>query len=295
MPILIGIFVFLSVYAIGYRICLAGKMRLSLGRVAEGGAASAQPNKEARRESMLRGLLKTFSFLGNFKGIRSLANRSSPSRLIMAGSPINAIEFAVLKILSIAIFTILGYIASRGQDMPYIVFGFAAGFLAPDFWLRMKIKRRHQEMRRDLPMAIDLLNLCVGAGLDFTLAINRVVRDFKKCSLTDELSEVWREIKMGVSRREALQHLSRRVNLPELASFVRTLLQADRIGSPMGEALKIQAEEIRQRRYILGEEMALKAPIKLLLPLFCFILPVIFIIVAGPVLLQFMRGGGIKF
>ena len=80
-------------------------------------------------------------------------------------------------------------------------------------------------------------------------------------------------------------------NLPELSSFVRTLLQADRMGSPMEEALKIQAEEIRLRRYLRGEEAALKAPIKLLLPLFLFILPAVLVIVAGPIIIQFMKGG----
>jgi len=135
----------------------------------------------------------------------------------------------------------------------------------------------------------------VEAGLDFMLAVHKVAQEFKKCPLTDELLEVWRETRMGASRRDALQHLSRRVNIPELSSFVRTLLQADKMGSPMGEALKIQSEEILQRRFFQGEEAALKAPIKLLLPLFLFILPAVLIIVAGPILLQFMRGGMLKF
>ena len=145
---------------------------------------------------------------------------------------------------------------------------------------------------------IDLLNLCVDSGLDFMLAVHRVIRDFKKCSLTDELSEVGRETRMGASRRDALHHLTRRVNLLELSSFVRTLLQADRMGSPMGEALKIQAEEIRMRRYLQGEETALKAPIKLLFPLFMFILPAVLVIVAGPIFCnlceedQVLRGWG---
>ena len=168
------------------------------------------------------------------------------------------------------------------------------GIILPDLWLKAKVSSRHNEIRRDLPAVIDLLNLCVNAGLDFMLAVNRVVKEFKKCSLTDELTESWRETRMGASRREALQHLSRRVNLPELSSFVRTLLQADRMGSPMGEALKIQAEEIRMRRYFRAEEAALKAPIKLLFPLLFFILPAVLVIVAGPIFLQFARGG-IKF
>ena len=174
------------------------------------------------------------------------------------------------------------------------IIGLILGFMVPDLWLSLKVKKRHNQIRQDLPAVIDLLNLCVEAGLDFMLAVSRVIREFKKCPLTDELNEVWRETRMGASRRDALQHLTQRVGLPELASFVRTLLQADRMGSPMSEALKIQAEEIRMRRSLRGEEIALQAPIKLLFPLFFFILPAVLIVVAGPIFLQFMRGG-IKF
>ena len=100
---------------------------------------------------------------------------------------------------------------------------------------------------------------------------------------------------MGSSRRDALKHLSERINSTEMASFVRTLLQADRMGAPIGEVLKMQAEEIRMRRFQKGEEAALKAPIKLLAPLLIFILPVVLIIVAGPILIQFTRGDLLKF
>ena len=100
---------------------------------------------------------------------------------------------------------------------------------------------------------------------------------------------------MGSARRDALKSLSLRVNSPEVISFARTLIQADRMGTPIGEALKMQAEEIRLRRFQRGEEMGLKAPIKLLFPLLFFILPVVLIIVAGPILIQFTRGGFIKF
>ena len=100
---------------------------------------------------------------------------------------------------------------------------------------------------------------------------------------------------MGSSRREALKSFSTRINSPEIISFVRILLQADRMGSPIGECLKMQAEEIRIRRFQKGEEQALKAPVKLLAPLLMFIMPVVLIIVAGPILIQFTRGGLIKF
>jgi tight adherence protein C len=291
--LIIAIITYAGVFSLVYQIYIDRKKRVSLGIVTDG----ASPGAPVPKESALRKLLKAFIFLGEFKAIRYLTGRAVPSRLVMAGSPLNIIEFSIMKILTMILFAILaGIITGRNDKLIiFIILGLAAGFILPEFWLGLKIKRRHREIRHDLPLVIDLLNLCVGAGLDFMLAVNRVMRDFKKCPLLDELAEVWRETKMGASRREALQHLARRVNLLELSSFVRTLLQADRMGSPMGEALKIQAEEIRQRRYLQGEEAALKAPIKLLFPLFVFILPVVLVIVAGPILIQFMRGGGIKF
>ena len=192
----------------------------------------------------------------------------------------------IFKILGIAVFLILGGITFLLSKC-YLAFGNSRIYV-PDIWLNLKIKRRHLEIRRDLPQVIDLLNLCVSAGLDFMLSVQRVTLDFKKCPLTDELTEMWRETRMGAPRRETLKNLSRRVNMPELSSFVRTLLQADRMGSPMGEALKIQAEEIRMRRYFKGEEAAFKAH-QASFPAFCFILPAVLVIVAGPILSVYER------
>lgn len=296
MDILVFLLIFCSIYSFIYQAYSAKKVRPSLGRIDSTGKGEVSPEGGLSKESVLRSLVKPFVFLGQLKAVRHLVGASIPGRLTMAGSPLSTIEFAIIKVLSMTIFTIAGSVISGGNQLAAFTLGGAAmGFILPEYWLSLKIKRRHEQIRRDLPYAIDILNLCVDAGMDFMLSVSRLIKEFKACALRDELSEVWRETKMGTSRREALQHLSRRINLPELSSFVRTLLQADRIGAPMGEALKIQAEEIRQRRYLWGEEKALKAPIKLLIPLFIFILPVIFIIVAGPILLQFVRGGGIKF
>jgi tight adherence protein C len=165
------------------------------------------------------------------------------------------------------------------------------GFVLPEVWLYRRIKNRQAAVLRDLPHIIDLLNICVGAGLDFMVAVNRVIQEFRPCVVLGELKILFQEIQMGSSRREALKNLGSRVNSPEVLSFVRTLIQADRMGTPIGDALKMQSEEIRIRRFQKGEEMALKAPIKLLFPLLFFILPVVLIIVAGPILLQFTRGG----
>lgn len=289
LTIVITVFVFLSAYHLAYQFYLDKKMRITLV-IPEENTASTGKGALAK-ENVLRKLLRSFSFLVNFKVVRRLASRSVPSKLVMAGSPFNIIEFIVLKIVCVIIFLIIGSITFSSKQIIYIGCMGVFGLVIPDMWLTTKINRRHFEIRRDLPQVIDLLNLCVGAGLDFMLSVGRVVKDFKKCPITDELAEMWRETRMGASRRDSLQHLSRRVNMPELSSFVRTLLQADRMGSPMEEALKIQAEEIRLRRYLRGEEAALKAPIKLLLPLFLFILPAVLVIVAGPIIIQFMKGG----
>lgn len=293
LTLLIPVFVFLSVYTAVYYFYLYRQMHVSLV-LSKDADFSVKP-KVKFIENTLHKLLKPFGFLANLKFSRSFASRSIPAKLIMAGSPISIVEFILFKILSLGFFPFAAYIIFQSKEVMYIALPILVGFIVPDIWLNAKIKRRHREIRRDLPGVIDLLKLCVEAGLDFMLAVHKVIKEFKKCPLTDELSEVWRETRMGSSRRDALQHLSRRVNLLELSSFVRTLLQADRMGSPMGDALKIQSEEILQRRFFQGEEAALKAPIKLLFPLFVFILPAVLIVVAGPIFLQFMRGGMMKF
>jgi tight adherence protein C len=204
------------------------------------------------------------------------------------------LEFLAFQALSLVLTPVLGFIILSGaiprKDIAFFIC-LAAGYLIPHMWLNKKIKKRQEAIRKDLPNVIDLLNLCVSGGLDFMLAVNRVIRDLKPCELTRELAEVYRQTQMGKTRREALKDFTWRVDIPEVHSFVRTLVQADRMGTPMSDALKVQSDEIRTRRFQYGEAMALKAPIKLLFPLFAFILPVVLIIVAGPIILQFAKGG----
>ncbi|MDD4908713.1 MAG: type II secretion system F family protein [Candidatus Omnitrophica bacterium] len=214
-------------------------------------------------------------------------------RLIKAGLPMGVLEFLSFKVLAIIFVPAVALIFLSGNLPKNMVFAVSllVGFFIPEMWLNQKIGKRLHNIRRDLPNIIDLLNLCVSGGMDFMLAVNRVVKDLKPCDLTRELGEVYRETQVGKSRREALKNFGWRVDMPEVHSFVRTLIQADRMGTPMSEALNVQAEEMRVRRFQMGESMALKAPIKLLFPLFAFILPVVMIIVGGPIILQFSRGG----
>lgn len=216
-------------------------------------------------------------------------------KLISAGRPMTANIFLTLKVMLAAALPAAAFILVRPQQPTVLVIPLLIGFILPDLWLNSKVKKRHAAILRDLPHIIDLLNICVGAGLDFMVAVSRVIQEFRPCVLIEELKALMHEIQIGSSRRDALKSLAKRVNSPEVISFARTLIQADRMGTPIGEALKMQAEEIRLRRFQKGEEMGLKAPIKLLFPLLFFILPVVLIIVAGPILIQFTRGGFIKF
>lgn len=221
-------------------------------------------------------------------------------KLANAGSSFTVPEFLALKLFSacVACVACLIFIPRFVQEATLIL-GFllacmALGLIVPDLWLRGRLRERQLKITGDLPAIIDLLNLCVGAGLDFIQATRKVVENFRPCYLVDELEELDKEIKMGASRHEALENLAWRINLPEIASLVRALIQADRLGAPIREALSIQSDEVRTRRFQRGEEQAMKAPIKLLFPLLIFILPVVLAIVAGPVLLNFIGGSGLK-
>jgi len=252
------------------------------------------------------GLKKAFNFKNILSGpaifIERLFGKSSLAlptsdlhkRLASLNKIMSPGQFMVLKFFMTAAVPLAALIIAQAK--PALLFLCAGiGFILPDIWLNKLIKKRRALIVKDLPLVIDLLNICVGAGLDFMVAVNRVIQEFKPCALIEEMKIMTNEIQMGISRRDALKNMSVRINNPEISSFVRTLLQADRIGTPISEALKMQSEEIRLRWFQKGEEMALKAPIKLLFPLLIFILPVVLIIVAGPILIQFTKGGMMKF
>jgi tight adherence protein C len=178
-----------------------------------------------------------------------------------------------------------------------IAVGVVLGFFIPDLWLDMKHKQRRAAVVRSLPDTVDLLSLCVDAGLDFIAAARWIVDKSRSSAFIEEMSLMLHEVKVGKSRREALKDLSRRLNSPDVTAFTRTLIQADRMGTPIAEALAILSEDIRERFFRRAEREALQSPMKMLLPLIFFILPVVGVIVGGPIAIQFMSGnllGGLK-
>ena len=133
---------------------------------------------------------------------------------------------------------------------------------------------------------LDLLTLSVEAGLDFMTALQRNCERRKLDPLNEELIHMIREIQLGTARRVALKNLSTRVALEDLRSVTYSLIQADELGVSIGAILRIQADQMRQRRFDRAERLANEAPVKLLLPLMLFIFPCVFIILLGPILQQ---------
>ena len=165
------------------------------------------------------------------------------------------------------------------------------GLLLPDVMLNSRVRKRKFLIGRILPETIDLLGLCVGAGLDFMAAVRWVVDKVATNPMIEELTLVLKEINVGKPRVEALRDMAKRVDIPDVTSFVRILVQADRMGTPVEETFRILSEDTRMRRFRRGERQAMKAPLKMLVPLIFCILPVILIIVAGPILIRFIRQG----
>ncbi|NLO39031.1 MAG: type II secretion system F family protein [Ruminiclostridium sp.] len=154
--------------------------------------------------------------------------------------------------------------------------------LYPSMALNSKIRVRQKEILKSLPDVMDLLTVSVEAGLNFDAALSRVVEKMPG-TLSREFETVLQEIKVGRSKKDALYDMADRLNVQDLRSFIAAVVQADQLGVSLGRVLRIQAEQIRLNRKQRIQEQAMKAPVKILIPMVIFIFPVIFIVLLGPV------------
>lgn len=164
--------------------------------------------------------------------------------------------------------------------------GLLLGGSLPWIWLFDQASRRQRLILRTLPYAIDLMTLSVEAGLDFAVAIRRIVEKLGATPLAAEFAVLLREIQMGKSRREALRAMKERVHMMDMDFFASALIQADEMGVGLGPTLRAQSEGIRQRRFLRAEELAMKAPVKIIFPLVAFVLPVTLVMILGPLAIQ---------
>ena len=225
---------------------------------------------------------------------------SMSKKLEMAGNPGNmdpAVMFA-LRFLGIpfgAIFIILDSIAIPGSfmDGKGLLFGLPAaifGFYLPDMLLQSRIDRRQKEIRRAMPDGLDLLTICVEAGLGFDAAMSKLYEKWDN-EMGRAFGRVVREIQLGKLRREALRDMADRLGVSEMSSFVAAVIQSEQLGVSMAHVLRIQADQMRIKRRQLAEEEAHKAPIKMLLPMALFIFPALCIVLMTPAFLILIESG----
>jgi tight adherence protein C len=154
-------------------------------------------------------------------------------------------------------------------------------YLFPDYYLRGKVSKRQDDIRRSLANALDLLTISVEAGLGFDIALYKV-SDSIKGTLGEEFRRVLKEMEIGFSRKDALRNLSKRTDVADLNSFIFSMIQADIFGISIGKVLRIQAAEMRVRRRQVAEEKGVKAPVKLVFPTILCLFPALMAIVLAP-------------
>lgn len=207
-------------------------------------------------------------------------------RLDLAGNParwtIDRI-FAAKGLCALALGLVGGLEGIRHPELAGIMavgFG-AAGYFLPNILLHNASLKRQEKIRAKLPDALDMLTVCVEAGLGFEAALSQVARNTTG-PLAAEFARALQEMQIGMARSQALRAMNGRTTVPELRMFVSALIQAAELGIPVAQVLREQARELRLRRRQRAEEMAQKVPVKILLPLVCCLFPVLFVIVIGP-------------
>ncbi|TYP69435.1 type II secretion system F family protein [Paenibacillus methanolicus] len=216
--------------------------------------------------------------------------------LLQAGRPfqMNPVDYRLLQIALAALLPcaaggygyLLGLAAGGWLTMAFAGLGLA--LVLPGYYLRLKTKARTKLALRELPDVLDLLTVSLEAGLGFDSALHKLVAR-KEGVLAGEFRRCLEEIRLGKTRREALAGVRDRLPLEELRVLISSILQAEKLGIGMVTVLRVQSQEVRDRRKQRAEEEAMKAPIKMLFPLVLFIFPSLFIVLLGPAVIQFIE------
>lgn len=177
------------------------------------------------------------------------------------------------------------------QTFLVVVIFTLVGFFFPQLWLQSRINSRQREIRKAMPDALDLLTICVEAGLGFEAAMSKVSEKWEN-QLSLALLRTIREIQLGKARRDAMRDMADRVGIPEMTSFVAAIIQSEILGVSLAKVLRIQSDQMRVRRRQRAEEQAHQAPVKMILPLAFLIFPSIFIILLTPAGIQLSRSFG---
>ena len=217
--------------------------------------------------------------------------------LAMAGNPgdlrvadwlgIKAISAAVFAIAFFLVFTLL-LKTDLFLGIALGAAGIAVGYIAPEFWLSRRVRARQKSIVLQIPDALDLLTISVRAGLGFDAALAKVVEKMQG-PLVDEFRRALAEVRVGKARRDALRDIVPRTEVAALTNFIGAIIQAEQLGVSISKVLQVQSEQLRIERRQRAEEMAAKAPIKMLFPLVGCIFPSLFIVILGPAIILIMK------
>lgn len=307
LPLIAALSTFLVILSAGTAVFLYFNTREVLQtwrRRAEGQAVAAEASEDSGGftdlvQSQIRALLEWFAKLNQPSTIEEM--RATRRLLITAGyrSGKASVFYTGAKLLLAVVAVVLvAIIPAKALGFPtaanlifYYLLAATCGYYAPAFWLKRAIAHRQDALQRAIPDALDLMVVCVEAGLGLDQALARVGEDVKQAhpELGDELNILSLELRTGVQRQEALRNLAHRTNLEEVKNLVALLVQTDRFGTSIGQALRVHADSMRTTRKLRAEEMAAKLPVKLLLPLIFFIFPSMFIVTIGPAIIKMVR------
>ena len=224
------------------------------------------------------------------------AIQDTARKLELAGNPwpIDAATFLAIRFILAVVLAgflvavvIISPPSNPSDNFMYIGGAAFAGFYLPHLMLTSRITRRQKEIRKAMPDALDLLTICVEAGLGFDAAMSKVSEKWEN-ELSLAFARVIREVQLGKVRREALKDMADRLGIAEMTSFVAAIIQSEQLGVSMAKVLRIQSDQMRVKRRQRAEEEAHKAPVKMIIPMALLIFPSIMIIILTPAVIQIM-------
>ena len=243
------------------------------------------------QRTIISWLNSIISFLGSYTPQQTL--QETNRRLLIAGNPFNfrAPQYYGFRLLLFIIGVLLTFVVYQvSPSLQNILLSLVLLLfllLLPGLWLQTMMRRRQEIIRHSLPDSLDMLSVCVAAGLSFDQAMMRVGQTFKT-PMGMEFARVVAEIEIGVSRKQALRNLQARVDISELSSFVAVILQSEKMGMSIADVLHSQAEQVRIFRQYRAKEIAQKLPAKMMFPLALFIFPALLAVILGPTLAKFV-------
>ena len=246
-------------------------------------------------ERTLRPLVGRLSRTGRRLSSASSAE-TAEKRLALAGNPgdLRLSDWMGVKMLvgigtAVVLFLLFGVLSGGLVEGAFVgLIGFFIGYLLPEFWLGRRIKSRQKAILKMIPDTLDLLTISVRAGLGFDAALAKVVEKIPG-PLSEEFRRALAEVRVGKARRDALRDMIPRTNVQPLSTFIGAIIQAEQLGVSISKVLQVQSEQLRIERRQRAEEMAAKAPIKMLFPLVGCIFPSLFVVILGPALISIVK------